>query len=94
MKFKVVDPNGAEHVVHLGAHAPSLTEDDVELIHDIWLKVSNVPSRRRVHHRDVVRVALNRLRRDLRGQTDVMLDFYKLEQEDEKGKPRIKNNNK
>jgi hypothetical protein len=39
-------------------------------------------------------VALNRLRRDLRGQTDVMLDFYKLEQEDEKGKPRVKNNNK
>jgi amino acid transporter len=94
VKFKVVDPNGAEHVVHLGAHAPRLTEDDVELIHDIWLKVSNVPSRRRVHHRDVVRVALNRLRRDLRGQTDVMLDFYKLEQEDEKGKPRVKNNNK
>lgn len=94
VKFKVVDPNGTEHVVHLGAHAPRLTEDDVELIHDIWLKVSNVPSRRRVHHRDVVRVALNRLRRDLRGQTDVMLDFYKLEQEDEKGKPRVKNNNK
>ena len=94
VKFKVVDPDGTEHVVHLGAHAPNLTEDDLNLIHDIWLQVSNIPSRRRVHHRDVVRVALNRLRRDLRGQTDVMLDFYKIEQEDEKGKPRIKNNNK
>jgi amino acid transporter len=94
VKFKVVDPNGSEHVVYLGAHAPTLTEEDVELIHLIWLQVSNIPSRRRVHHRDVVRVALNRLKRDLRGQTDVMLDFYKLEQEDEKGKRRGKNNNK
>ena len=94
VKFKVVDPNGSEHVVYLGAHAPHLTEEDVELIHLIWLQVSNIPSRRRVHHRDVVRVALNRLRRDLRGQTDVMLDFYKLEQEDEKGRHRSKNNNK
>ncbi|HEX5732347.1 MAG TPA: APC family permease [Blastocatellia bacterium] len=94
VKFKVVEPEGAEHVVYLGAHAPNLTEDDLNLIHDIWLQVSNIPSRSRVHHRDVVRVALNRLRRDLRGQTDVMLDFYKLEQEDEKGRPRVKNNNK
>jgi hypothetical protein len=83
VSFKIVDENGREFVVSLGAHAPSLTEDDVNLIHKIWLQVSNVPSRRRVHHRDVVRVALNRLERDLRGQSDVMLDFYKIEHEDE-----------
>jgi amino acid transporter len=83
VRFRVVDDAGRESVFHLGAHAPNLTEDDISLIHDLWLKVSNVPSRRRVHHRDVVRVALNRLRRDLRGQSDVMLDFYKLEQEDQ-----------
>jgi hypothetical protein len=33
-----------------------------------------------------VRVALERLERDLRGQTDVMLDFYKLERNEEKKK--------
>lgn len=89
--FKIVEPGGQENVVYLGAHAPRLTEDDLNLIHKIWLKVSNVPSRRRVHHRDVVRVALNRLERDLRGQTDVMLDFYKLEQQDEKEKANGQN---
>jgi len=82
VKFKVVEPNATEHIVYLGAHAPHLTEDDLNLIHELWLKVSSIPSRRRVHHRDVVRVALNRLKRDLRGQADVMLDFYKIEQED------------
>jgi hypothetical protein len=86
VSFKVVEPDGREHVVYLGAHAPRLTEEDLTLIHEIWLQVSNIPSRKRVHHRDVVRVALTRLRRDLRGKSDVMLDFYRLEQEEGKDK--------
>ena len=77
--FKVIEPNGVEHVVNLGAHAPHLTEDDINLIHKLWVKVSSVPGRRKVHHRDVVRVALDRLERDLRGNADAMLDFYNLE---------------
>ncbi|MEW6208380.1 MAG: APC family permease [Acidobacteriota bacterium] len=83
VRFKVVNFDGSEHVVYLGAHAPTLTEEDINLIHKIWLQVSSVPSRQRVHHRDVVRVALNRLERDLKGHSDVMLDFYKLEHEKE-----------
>jgi amino acid transporter len=83
VKFRVIADDGTESTFELGAHAPSLSEEDVKLIHDIWLHVSSIPSRRRVHHRDVVRVALNRLKRELRGEGDVMLDFYKLEQEEE-----------
>jgi amino acid transporter len=80
--FKIVETNGKEHTTYLGAHTPHLTEEDLNLIHEIWLQVSSVPSRQRVHHRDVVRVALNRLKRDLRGQNDAMLDFYKVEHEE------------
>ena len=40
--------------------------------------------RGKVRHRDVVRVALDRLERDLRGQGDVMLDFYNLEHKSDK----------
>jgi amino acid transporter len=76
---RIVGPGNREHTVSLGAHAPELTEDDIGLIHKIWLQVSQFPARRRVHHRDVVRVALERLERELRGQTDVMLDFYRVE---------------
>ena len=76
---RIVEPGNREHSVSLGAHAPELTDDDISLIHKIWLQVSQLPARRRVHHRDVVRVALERLERELRGQTDVMLDFYKVE---------------
>jgi amino acid transporter len=82
--FKIEGPNHRETRFYLGAHPPDLTDDDIGLIHKIWVDVSKVPSRRKVHHRDVVRVALDRLERDLRGQTDVMLDFYKLEHKSEK----------
>jgi amino acid transporter len=77
--FRVIVPGNQEVTFDLGAHAPHLTEEDINLIHRIWLDVSKLPARRKVHHRDVVRVALDRLHRDLRGQTDVMLDFYRLE---------------
>ncbi|HEY7544901.1 MAG TPA: APC family permease [Blastocatellia bacterium] len=78
VRFRVIDEEGRESVFPLGAHAPALTEDDINLIHRIWLEVSRAPARSRVHHRDVVRVALERLEKDIKGQTDVMLDFYKL----------------
>jgi hypothetical protein len=80
VRFRILGPSNIEKVYYLGAHAPPFTDDDVSLIHKIWLEVSKVPARRRVHHRDVVRVALDRLERDLKGNTDVMLDFYKIEQ--------------
>ena len=83
VRFKIAGPNNRDQVYFLGAHAPNFTDDDVGLIHKIWLEVSKVPARRRVHHRDVVRVALDRLERDLKGNSDVMLDFYKIEQKSE-----------
>lgn len=86
--FKVIEPGGKEHTTYMGAHAPQLTDEDVSLIHEIWLQVITIPSRQRVHHRDVVRVALDRLKRDLRGQGDVMLDFYN--QERKEGKKAIR----
>ena len=40
--------------------------EDVELLHDIWLKLSESEQLgARLHHRDIVGVALRRLRKDL-----------------------------
>lgn len=79
VRLRILGQLGWEQDFYLGAHAPEFTEDDLNLIHKIWLDVSRIPARHRVRHRDVVRVALDRLERELHGQTDVMLDFYKLE---------------
>jgi amino acid transporter len=94
VKLRIVGPDGREETIYLGAHPPQLTEDDIGLIHQIWLEVAKVPARRKVHHRDVVRVALERLRRDIRVQTDVMLDFYRLEHnggKDDRPAAKVKN---
>ncbi len=85
VEFRVVGPGHQDHTVYLGAHAPRLTDEDLSLIHEIWLQVSQMPARQRVHHRDVVRVALERLKRDLKGRADVMLDFYKQERKGDHG---------
>jgi amino acid transporter len=90
VQFRILDTDGTEHSFELGAHAPALTRDDVALIHKLWIQVSKTPSRRRIHHRDVVRVALNRLERDLKVRSDAMLDFYRLEHEDSRNETSVK----
>jgi amino acid transporter len=50
----------------LGPHAPPLSAEDLDLIHRLWLD-SVQRFGLGVHHRDVVRVALERLERDLSG---------------------------
>ena len=50
----------------LGPHAPTLTAEDLDLIHRLWLEaVAEVGVD--VHHRDVVRVALEKLQREMEG---------------------------
>jgi hypothetical protein len=48
----------------LGPHAPTLSEDDLELIHRLWLDAVGKFGLE-VHHRDVVRAALDEFARDM-----------------------------
>ena len=50
--------------VNLGPHPPRLWPEDVDRAHDLWLHLQESFGSR-VHHRDVVGVALRRLERDL-----------------------------
>ncbi len=58
--------NGEIENFQLGAHAPTLTPDDLALIHTLWLQAINTVGLD-LHHRDIVRVALEELREDLGG---------------------------
>jgi magnesium transporter len=59
--------SGGTAVYHLGAHAPSLSSDDLHLIHAIWLDaVKSVGPH--VHHRDVVRAALTHMQEQLNSE--------------------------
>ena len=67
VSFRVVKPDGAIEEFSLGAHAPKLTEEEIEAIHDLWLELSEQESLRGLHHHDIVAIAVERLTRELRG---------------------------
>jgi hypothetical protein len=59
-------PGGQEHVFYLGPHAPHLTPKEIDLLHSIWLELSNDVAPEEIHHHDVVHFALEELRGELR----------------------------
>jgi len=59
-------PSGQDQIVYLGPHAPHLTPKEIELLHGIWLELSNEVAPDEIHHHDVVHFALEELQRDMR----------------------------
>ena len=64
--LEVISPDRPSIYVNLGPHPPRLWPEDVDLLHDLWLKLSQSEHLgSKLHHRDVVGVALRRLQKDL-----------------------------
>ncbi|MCS6951704.1 MAG: APC family permease [Bryobacterales bacterium] len=64
--LEIISPDRPSMFVNLGPHPPRLWPEDVERLHELWLRLTEEPGiGARLHHRDVVGVALRRLERDL-----------------------------
>jgi len=64
--LEITNPDRPSMFVNLGPHPPRLWPEDVERCHRIWLVLSGKPGvGSKLHHRDVVGVALRRLEEDL-----------------------------
>ncbi len=50
---------------NLGPHPPRLWPEDIDLAHRLWLEVSGMGPGSKLHHRDIVRVALRRMDSEL-----------------------------
>ena len=72
-------PGPAVVYVNLGPHPPRLWPEDLDRAHELWLRLSRTNSASRLHHRDVVGVALRRLEKDLGNpdNTDLIEEFEK-----------------
>jgi amino acid transporter len=64
--LQVVQDGGLVRRFALGAHAPSLTTEDVERIHLLWVEAVKLVGPK-VHHRDIVTAALGSLQDELAG---------------------------
>ncbi len=59
--FYVIGPGGETKVFFIGPHAPSLSPDDVQLVHRLWLNMRRDPAMQDLHHSDIITYALTRL---------------------------------
>ncbi|HYW46783.1 MAG TPA: APC family permease [Bryobacteraceae bacterium] len=50
---------------NLGPHPPRLWPEDVDLVHNLWLKLGAMGPGAKLHHRDIIGVALRRLKAEL-----------------------------
>jgi hypothetical protein len=64
--LEIITPGRPSVYVNLGPHPPRLWPEDLDRAHDIWLRLSDKFGSR-LHHRDVIGVALRRLQKDLQG---------------------------
>ena len=60
-------PDGVAREYYLGPHAPRLRNQDLDLLHRLWLEITSDPRFAGAHHYHVIAVALAELERDLNG---------------------------
>jgi amino acid transporter len=69
--LEITSANRPSIFVNLGPHPPRLWPEDVDLVHEIWREISDQYAGAKVHHRDIVGVALRRMREQMHsGQRD------------------------
>jgi amino acid transporter len=67
----VLTPTGHEEIFYLGPHAPRLTPKEIDLLHNVWLELSDRLPSEELHHHDVVHFALEVVMRAMAsGQTE------------------------
>ncbi len=83
LSLEIVDERtGKQMFFNLGPHPPRLWPEDMELLHKLWLDLTNRGLGHKLHHRDVVRVALRKLESILKsGEAEEILDELKKETE-------------
>jgi hypothetical protein len=75
LTLEIYSPSGQETVFYLGPHAPRLTAREIDLLHGIWLELSNEVAPEELHHHDIVHIALEELRRNIQdGRRQEIID--------------------
>jgi len=69
LSLEIVLPDPSQSVYfNLGPHPPRLWPEDVDRVHRLWLELCSRAGGAKLHHRDIVGVALNRLEKQLHSE--------------------------
>lgn len=84
----VPDDGGKPAFLNLGPHPPRLWPQDLDLLHNLWLELAQSGAGSKLHHRDVVGLALERLQADLQTSgSDAILRQMQERVGQESGRP-------
>jgi amino acid transporter len=85
LSLQLFDPVARKSLFfNLGPHPPRLWPQDLDLLHDLWLELSERWLGPKLHHRDVIRIALRRLNHDLHSDhTDDVVKQLQSEMEEQ-----------
>ncbi len=62
--LQIIQPDGKIETFRIGPHNPSMKNEDVILLHRLWLNVTREPGLENVHHHDILTEALTRFAHD------------------------------
>jgi hypothetical protein len=62
--LQIVQPNGIVDTFRIGPHTPTMKNEDVVLLHRLWLNITREPGLENVHHHDILTEALTRFAHD------------------------------
>jgi len=78
--LEIIRPGRPSVFVNLGPHPPRLWPEDLDRLHELWLRLTEEGFGSKLHHRDVIGVALRRLEKELCGaERDQILEDLKNE---------------
>jgi len=78
IRFRVIGPHEDINDFYLGAHAPDLTDEEINFIHKLWLNVREERGLEDIRHKQIVVAALVRLADELnQDRRQPVLDFLK-----------------
>ncbi|MBZ5693817.1 MAG: APC family permease [Acidobacteriia bacterium] len=63
--LELFTPSGQEQIFYLGPHAPRMTPKEIDLLHKVWLDLSDPLPGEEVHHHDIVHFALAEVEREI-----------------------------
>jgi hypothetical protein len=63
--LEIFTQSGQERSFYLGPHSPQLTPKEVDLLHRIWLQISDELEGEEIHHHDIIHFALTEIEREI-----------------------------
>ncbi len=79
--LQVVRPDMKVETFTIGPHTPQMRTEDVHLVHRLWLNITKESHLEKVHHSDIVSLALTRFARDYAGRDreEILRELQKTE---------------